>query len=126
MDLVVFYWDDESEDQEIVSVFRKQEMGLGESMQRKMQGSKNKEIANVTKERNYIVYTKRKKISKFENEPRAITNGIGGKASLLYTNPLRKLDSTTLQSCCNHFSSKPQDFKDIEVESLQNMEHAFD
>ena len=72
MDLVVFYWDDESEDQEIVSVFRKQEMGLGESMQRKMQGSKNKEIANVTKERNYIVYTKRKKISKFENEPRVV------------------------------------------------------
>ena len=68
-DLVVFYWDDESEDQEVVSFLRKQEMGLGESRQRKKQGSKNKEIANITKERNH---TKRKKISKFENEPRVV------------------------------------------------------
>lgn len=68
-DLVVFYWDDESEDQEVVSFLRKQEMGLGESRQRKKQGSKNKEIANVMKERNH---TKRKKISKFENEPRVV------------------------------------------------------
>ena len=59
-DLVVFYWDDESEDQEVVSFLRKQEMGLEESRQRKKQGSKNKEIANITKERNH---TKRKKIS---------------------------------------------------------------
>ena len=68
-DLVVFYWDDESEDQEVVSFLRKQEMGLEESRQRKKQGSKNKEIANITKERNH---TKRKKISKFENEPRVV------------------------------------------------------
>ncbi|KAH1210655.1 hypothetical protein GmHk_15G044915 [Glycine max] len=44
-------------------------MGLEESRQRKKQGSKNKEIANITKERNH---TKRKKISKFENEPRVV------------------------------------------------------
>ena len=68
-DLVVFYWDDESEDQEVVSFLRKQEMGLGESRQRKKQGSKNKEIVSVTKERSH---TKRKKISKFENEPRVV------------------------------------------------------
>ncbi|KAG4925266.1 hypothetical protein JHK82_051101 [Glycine max] len=68
-DLVVFYWNNESEDQEVVSFLRKQEMGLGESRQRKKQGSKNKEIVSVTKERSH---TKRKKISKFENEPRVV------------------------------------------------------
>ena len=37
-DLVVFYWDDESEDQEVVSFLRKQEMGLEESFQSKDAG----------------------------------------------------------------------------------------
>ncbi|RDX59005.1 hypothetical protein CR513_61931, partial [Mucuna pruriens] len=57
-DLLVLYWDSGNEDHEVGSL-------LGESRQRKKQGSKNKEIVAVTKER-------RKKFSKFENEPRVL------------------------------------------------------
>nr|KYP34793.1 hypothetical protein KK1_044198 [Cajanus cajan] len=61
-DLVVLYLD--TEDQQVGTLLRKQEMGMGESRQRKKQGSKNnnKEIVDV----------KGKKFCKFENEPRVV------------------------------------------------------
>ncbi|KOM37510.1 hypothetical protein LR48_Vigan03g089200 [Vigna angularis] len=75
-DLVVFYWDSGSEDHEVGSFSRIQEMGLEESRQRKKQGSKNKEIVGVTEERNL---TKRRQLSKFENEPRVVPLKHGSK-----------------------------------------------
>ncbi|WVZ04907.1 hypothetical protein V8G54_018253 [Vigna mungo] len=75
-DLVVFYWDSGSEDHEVGSFSRIQEMGLEESRQRKKQGSKNKEIVGVTEERNL---TKRRQFSKFENEPRVVPLKHGSK-----------------------------------------------
>ncbi|TKY65818.1 hypothetical protein E2542_SST08680 [Spatholobus suberectus] len=75
-DLFVLYWDSGSEDHEVGSLLRKQEMGLAESRQRKKQGSNNKEIVAVTKERNHA---KRNKISKFENEPRVVPVKHGSK-----------------------------------------------
>ncbi|CAJ1806166.1 unnamed protein product [Sphenostylis stenocarpa] len=75
-DLVVLYWDSGSEDHKVESLLRIPEMGLEESRQRKKQGSKNKEIVGVTKEKNLI---KRKKISKFKNEPRVVPLKHGSK-----------------------------------------------
>ncbi|KAL9315326.1 hypothetical protein ACSQ67_016327 [Phaseolus vulgaris] len=75
-DHVVFYWDSGSEDHKVESLSRIQEMGLEESRQRRKQGIKNKEIVGVTKERNL---TKRKKFSKFENEPRVVPLKHGSK-----------------------------------------------
>jgi len=75
-DHVVFFWDSGSEDHEVESFSRVQEMGWEESRQRKKQGINNKEIAGVTKERNI---TKRKKFCKFENEPRVVPLKRGSK-----------------------------------------------
>ncbi|KAK7294705.1 hypothetical protein RJT34_17598 [Clitoria ternatea] len=61
------------QDHKVGSFLRIQEVGLGESRQRKKQGSKNKEIVretkNVSNDRNH---GKSKRISKFKDEPRVV------------------------------------------------------